>query len=153
VAVAIKHNFPAAAVTAQEFSPEAFAYLTRNVARHYPDIGVHLSDLREYTHPEPLDLVVSNPPYVPEAELSALQVELSYEPITALSGGEDGLRYFRAIARRYREQLRPGGLLLVEIGAGQSESVAAIFTEWGFGELAFHKDLTGIIRVVEGRRQ
>ncbi len=152
VAVALRHNFPAAAVTAQEFSPEAYAYLVRNVRRHYPDIGVHLSDLREYTHPGPLDMVVSNPPYVPEGELGALQAELGYEPLVALNGGEDGLKYFRAIARRYRAQLRPGGLLLLEVGAGQHESVAAILTEWGYADIGFHNDLTGTARVIEGRK-
>lgn len=152
VAIAIKHSLPAAQVTAQEFSPEAHAYLTRNIALNQVEVTVSLSDLREYDHPSPLDMVVSNPPYIPEEQLRSLQEEVGYEPLVALDGGEDGLQYFRAIARRFRDQLRPGGHLLLEIGAGQEEAVKAILEEHRFYGIAFHKDLGGIIRVVQAVR-
>ncbi len=151
VAIAIKHNFPAAQVTAQEFSPEAYNYLLQNIELNQVDVTPHLSDLREYTHPVPVDMVVSNPPYIPHYQFRDLQVEVGYEPLAALDGGEDGLYYFRAIARRFKEQLRPGGALLMEIGMGQEEDVATILRENHFEDIVFHKDLNGIIRVVESR--
>ncbi len=151
VAIAIKHNFPAAQVTAQEFSLEAYNYLIQNIHLNKVDVTPHLSDLREYTHPVPLDMVVSNPPYIPQYQFRDLQVEVGYEPLAALDGGEDGLYYFRAIARRFKEQLRPGGALLMEIGMGQEEDVATILRENHFEDIVFHKDLNGIIRVVESR--
>ncbi|HHY52553.1 MAG TPA: peptide chain release factor N(5)-glutamine methyltransferase [Clostridiales bacterium] len=151
VAIAIKHNFPAAQVTAQEFSLEAYNYLIQNIDLNKVDVTPHLSDLREYTHPVPLDMVVSNPPYIPQYQFRDLQVEVGYEPLAALDGGEDGLYYFRAIARRFKEQLRPGGALLMEIGMGQEEDVATILRENHFEDIVFHKDLNGIIRVVESR--
>jgi len=151
VAIAIKHNFPAAQVTAQKFSLEAYNYLIQNIDLNKVDVTPHLSDLREYTHPVPLDMVVSNPPYIPQYQFRDLQVEVGYEPLAALDGGEDGLYYFRAIARRFKEQLRPGGALLMEIGMGQEEDVATILRENHFEDIVFHKDLNGIIRVVESR--
>jgi release factor glutamine methyltransferase len=151
VAIAIKHHHPAAQVTAQEFSPEAYTYLTQNIALNNLKITPHLSDLREYTHPVLVDLIVSNPPYIPQNQFRDLQVEVGFEPLVALDGGEDGLYYFRAIARRFKEQLRPGGVLLMEIGMGQEEAVAAILQENHFEAISFHKDLNGIVRVVESR--
>ncbi len=151
VAIAVKHEHPAAAVTAQEFSPEAYSYLTQNIALNGLEITPHLSDLREYTHPVPVDLIVSNPPYIPQSQFRDLQAEVGFEPLAALDGGEDGLYYFRAIARRFKEQLRPGGALLLEIGMEQEEEVAAILRENNFERITFHKDLNGIVRVVESR--
>lgn len=151
IAIAIKHQYPAAQVTAQEFSPKAYSYLTQNIALNGLEITPHLSDLREYTHPVLADLVVSNPPYIPKSQFRELQVEVGFEPLAALDGGEDGLAYFRAIARRYKEQLSPGGVLMLEIGMGQEEAVAAILSENNFKNTVFHKDLNGIVRVVESR--
>lgn len=151
VAIAIKRNHPAAQVTAQELSPQACDYLTQNIALNQVEITPHRSDLRDYTHPVPLDLIVSNPPYISEGQLGELQAEVGFEPLAALNGGEDGLYYFRAIARRFREQLCPGGLLLLEIGAGQEQAVSAILRENGMESIALHKDYNGIVRVVEGR--
>ena len=151
VAVAIKANFPGGQVTALEISDKAFDYLERNIALNRVDITALCGDLRSYEHAGGLDLVVSNPPYIPKREFAGLQDEVNHEPIIALDGGEDGLSYFRAIARRYKDQLAPEGVLLLEIGAGQQESVGQILRSFGFGGIREYVDLNGIVRVIEAR--
>lgn len=89
------------------------------------------------------DLIVSNPPYIETAVMDALAPELSYEPRLALDGGEDGLVAYRAIRAGYQARLNPGGMLLLEVGAGQARAVAALF-----GACAIYRDLNGIERVV-----
>jgi len=97
------------------------------------------------------DLIVSNPPYIPSSDLATLQPEVSkYEPCTALDGGEDGLDAYRRLADSAPGYLREGGSLVVEIGAGQSASVQAIFRLSGFSNVAVKKDYAGIDRVIAG---
>ena len=79
-----------------------------------------------------------------------LQREVSFEPQTALAGGADGLDFYRIITERWKANLRPGGILLYEVGAGQAEAVSAILSQNGFVEICTYKDLCGIIRVVGG---
>ena len=73
------------------------------------------------------DLICVNPPYIPTSELASLQAEVKREPALALDGGADGLDFYRSIARDYATHLSPGGTLLMEVGAGQAEDVAAMF--------------------------
>ncbi len=98
------------------------------------------------------DLIVSNPPYIPSAEMPGLSQEVArHDPRTALDGGVDGLDAYRHIAARTAQALAPGGRILVEIGSGQAEAVAEIFREAGLdleGEAAIRRDLAGRPRVV-----
>ncbi|HEY3146868.1 MAG TPA: methyltransferase, partial [Dongiaceae bacterium] len=96
---------------------------------------------------ERFDLIVSNPPYVATPELGQLTPEVArHEPHLALHGGTDGLDCYRAIARGLSGCLRPAGRLLLEIGANQGDSVAAIFVAAGFACTARHSDLAGLPR-------
>jgi len=95
------------------------------------------------------DLVVSNPPYIAQAEMPGLAPELAHEPQGALTDGADGLTAYRAIARGARAHLAPGGRLLVEIGATQGAAVAEIFRASGLEIRAIHPDLDLRERVVE----
>jgi release factor glutamine methyltransferase len=102
----------------------------------------------------PFDLIVSNPPYIPAAEIATLAVEVrSHDPRRALDGGDDGLDAYRAIAPQAAARLRPGGALIVEVGQGQSAAVAALMTAAGLtpGE-GPRPDLGGIFRAVIGRK-
>lgn len=76
---------------------------------------------------EKYDIIVCNPPYIPRDELISLQMELTYEPVLALDGGEDGLDFYRRIAACFREHLNDGGVLVLEIGYNQAEAVCEIF--------------------------
>ncbi len=100
----------------------------------------------------PFDLVVSNPPYIRSAEIEDLSREVrEHDPVAALDGGPDGLDAYHAIAGGVRPVLRPGGAVIVEIGAGQGEDVRAIFAESGYPLEAETRDLSGIIRVLTFR--
>jgi release factor glutamine methyltransferase len=93
------------------------------------------------------DIVVSNPPYIPSAEIDGLMPEVArHEPRPALDGGADGLEAYRAIAERMPGFLPPSSYLLLEVGDGQSDSVAAVFAAVGLACVARHSDLGGRIR-------
>jgi release factor glutamine methyltransferase len=95
------------------------------------------------------DLIVSNPPYIAPAEIKTLDREVrEHDPVAALDGGADGLEFYRSLAAGAGALLAVNGQLAVEIGYDQRETVAAIFSESGFKELAFHKDLGGRPRVL-----
>jgi release factor glutamine methyltransferase len=90
------------------------------------------------------DLVVSNPPYIPTAEIAGLMPEVAcHEPRVALDGGPDGLDAYRAIAKGLVGLLRPSAYLLLEVGDGQGDSVAAVFAAAGLACTARRNDLGG----------
>lgn len=95
------------------------------------------------------DLVVSNPPYIPHREIPALEPEVRlYDPLTALDGGDDGYRDYRQLAKAVPGWLKPEGVLLLEVGAGQAADVAKIFRDAGWKLLEIRRDLSGIERCV-----
>jgi release factor glutamine methyltransferase len=103
--------------------------------------------------PGPFDIIVSNPPYIPSADIAALDPEVRvHEPRLALDGGPDGCDAYRAIARHLPSLLAPNGGAALEIGAGQVGKVAAILTAAGLVVHEVLPDLTGTPRVVVARR-
>ena len=95
------------------------------------------------------DMIISNPPYIPESQISSLATEVKkYDPLRALSGGEDGLQFYRKLAKEGRPFLKPHGLIAVEIGKGQEKDVIALFSENGFELKKTRKDLNGILRAL-----
>jgi len=99
---------------------------------------------------EKYDLIVSNPPYVTEEEMTSLQPEVEFEPKSALYGGEDGLMFYRAIAANYKESLTSGGTLVFEIGCNQGKPVSEILKSLGFEDIGIKKDMSENDRVVFG---
>jgi release factor glutamine methyltransferase len=100
----------------------------------------------------PFDLIVSNPPYIPTADLVWLPREVrDFDPWLALDGGFDGLAAFRRLMREARSLLAPGGSLIAEFGAGQAANVIAIARQSGFADVMTRKDLAGRDRVVAAR--
>ena len=98
------------------------------------------------------DLIVSNPPYIADSEMAALQPEVrDHDPRVALTDEADGLTAYRSIVEGALDHLRPGGRLLVEIGHTQGKAVKAIFEAGGLENVEVHKDLDGKDRVVLGR--
>lgn len=95
--------------------------------------------------------IISNPPYIPTADLKNLQAEVKTEPATAFDGGADGLNFYRKIISDAPEFLFAGGFLAVEVGINQAEKVKEIFAENNFGEVEIFQDLAGIDRTVAGR--
>lgn len=95
------------------------------------------------------DMIISNPPYIPEDAIHALAPEVAkYEPHLALSGGADGLRCYREMAPDLMRLLVPGGAIVLEVGDGQADAVAAILARHGLAERALRKDLAGRTRCI-----
>ena len=96
------------------------------------------------------DIIVSNPPYIPTAEIAGLMPEVrEYEPHLALDGTEDGLLFYRRIAAECKGYLNPGGRVFLEIGCEQGEAVAALFRRAGFANVQVYQDYAGLDRMVE----
>ena len=139
-------------VTLVEKSQEAFAYLEKNIALN--DVKAQCNAVLGDCFDEEkicgeYNLILSNPPYLTEKDMENLQKEVSFEPKTALYGGEDGLDFYRALLRKYPKMLKENGLFSVEIGMGEEKAVAELFRENGL-EPRFAEDLRGIVRVVYG---
>ena len=95
------------------------------------------------------DMIISNPPYIRESQICSLATEVKkYDPLRALSGGQDGLQFYRKLAKEGRQFLKPHGLIAVEIGKGQEKDVIALFSENGFELKKTRKDLNGILRAL-----
>lgn len=99
-----------------------------------------------------LDLIVSNPPYLTASEMEDLQPEVAKEPAMALAAGEDGLDFYRALARHYQTLLRPGGTLALEIGWQQREAVCALLQAEGWTQIRCIQDLGGNDRCILAQR-
>jgi len=155
LAVALAAVFPAASGTAVDISPAALAVARANAADNGVAERVDFleADFGRLDLPaESCDLVVSNPPYVTEAEYAELSPEVArFEPRGALVSGADGLDAARALLPRARRLLRPGGLLLVEIGWLQGEAARALTEAAGFSEVRVLRDLAGRQRIVKAR--
>ena len=149
IAVTLARELSGALVDAFEKSKEAYSYLTRNIARHGAAVRPFLFDVCA-SSAGLYDMIVSNPPYLSGEDMAHLQREVSFEPSMALAGGADGLGFYRIITRRWKSNLKNGGALLYEVGAGQADSVSAILSENGFADICTWRDLCGIIRVVGG---
>jgi ribosomal protein L3 glutamine methyltransferase len=118
IAIACAVRFPRAHVDAVDLSPDALAVAQRNVARHDLGARVHLhrGDVYAPVGARRYDLIVSNPPYVSDAEMAELPQEYRHEPDVALRAGADGLDVVRRILRHADDHLAPGGVLVVEVG-------------------------------------
>jgi release factor glutamine methyltransferase len=153
IALALAAENPFARLVATDVSEAAVEVARRNAARLGLDgrVDVRHGDLLDGLHPrERFDLIASNPPYIPEAEYRTLEANVrDYEPRLALHGGEDGLDVYRRLVPAAAARLRPGGVLALEVGAGQAAAVCALCAAAGaFRPAQERADLAGIPRVV-----
>lgn len=145
----IMRHSPGALVTCVEKSPEAWHYLTANTAQ----TGVRTVQADVFTYYKTLpaegaDLIISNPPYLTGAEMRALMPETAQEPAMALDGGTDGLDFYRLLTEKYRDAVRPGGWLVLEIGYAQGPAVLALGAACGWVNTSCRKDYGGNDRAV-----
>lgn len=98
------------------------------------------------------DLLVSNPPYIPTADLEALEPEVRAEPLLALDGGPDGLRAIGAVVSAAPRLLKPGGCLVIEIESRQGRAVLGLLRAAGFAEVVVKRDAAGLDRIAVGRK-
>jgi release factor glutamine methyltransferase len=111
------------------------------------------SDLFAAVGERRFELVTANPPYIPDGEIAGLVPDIRlFEPGLALSGGADGLDVVRRIAREAPAHLEPGGVLAIEVGAGQAADVRELFVAAGFRAIEIARDYGRHERVVSGLR-
>lgn len=103
----------------------------------------------DYNLIDGVDVIVCNPPYIPSAELEFLDTNVQFEPETALDGGEDGLRFYRAVAEYVSTKLNAGGAILFEAGINQANDIEALLSAQGFDTYT-KNDLGGIPRLIAG---
>lgn len=149
VALALKYERPDLQVIATDISEDALAVARANAARLGLDVTFAQGDLLQALGPDPLDAILSNPPYVPSRDAPTLAPELGHEPPGALFAGADGLDVLRRLAPA-ATALAP--LVAFELGAGQASAVGALLRTAGMTDVVAHRDLAGNERVVVGRR-
>lgn len=155
IAVALAKTCPDAHVYGVDPSPKALELAQKNADRHGVTVTFVQGSLFEPFEGQKFDLIVSNPPYIPTAEIAGLQPEVrDYEPREALDGGTDGLDFYRRIIPVAPSCLEKGGWLLLEVGVGEAPEVLKIFEATGyFHELFSARDTGTIERVVGGRKK
>jgi release factor glutamine methyltransferase len=150
--LALLSELPNAAGTGIDRSEEAVATATANARRlglgqrarfAIGDWGTGLA--------ERFDVVVSNPPYIPDAEVETLAPEVvRFDPVAALAGGPDGLNAYRTIVAQLPNLLKSNSKVIFEVGAGQSGDVSALLASAGFSGIGTRRDLAGVERAVFG---
>jgi len=156
IAIALARHLPGASITAIDLSSDALALARENAALNNVADRIRFleGDLLSPVAGEQFELIVSNPPYVPEADRETLSIEVrDHEPALALFAGEDGLDLYRRLIPAARAALVADGYLLLEIGHGQSADVTALFQAAGFESIEVFPDLQGIPRVICTQRR
>ena len=145
--IAIKKLCPKAIVAATDISEAALSLAEENARSLQAEVRFLQGDLFAPVSGEEFEVIVSNPPYIPEALRGRLQAEVEKEPALALFAGEDGLDFYRRIAREAPAYLAPQGWLCLEVGDGEAEAVAALL-KTNFESVRILPDLNGLNRVV-----
>jgi release factor glutamine methyltransferase len=160
VAIALATEIPTARILATDVSWRALRVARANALAHAVAgrIAFLRGNLWQAVNGQApagsVDLVVANPPYVPTRDVAALMPEIQWEPRLALDGGADGLRIQRDIIATSPERIRPGGCLLLEIGANQADAILVLLGEKGRFETGrIFRDLAGRPRVIAARRR
>ncbi len=152
IALAIRHERPDATVYACDVSRAALAVAAANAEALQLDVALFQADVLGERLvdrvAEPLDLVVSNPPYIPDGEAPSLSVDVrEYEPGIALFAGDDPLRFYRTIADQAPSLLAEGGWLVLETHADYAGGVGTLLEEAGLVEVQVKRDMSGRARI------
>ena len=157
IGLAIAQQVKDARVTLGDISDEAISVAKRNIKNQKLSGRVSCMKVDAMAAPPAFigkfDLIVSNPPYITANEMEQLDRSVKdYEPSLALYGGEDGLDFYRSIAEKYADALKPGGYLCFEFGMGQGDDVCKILETNGYTILERTKDYNQIERAVLAQR-
>ena len=152
IGISVAKHLPYQELLLVDLSEKALAVAKKNVEMHLgKNVTLLQSDLLTEVQGKKFSLLLSNPPYIVSRVIPGLEREVSeYEPKMALDGGEDGLVFYRRIAKEAKEVLLPGARLYLEIGYDQGESVKDIFQKEGYEAVEVFPDLSGNPRVVRG---
>ena len=148
IAIALLANTDNTEATAVDISDNALVTATINAQN--AGVGARFKPCQSNwfdTVQGQFDVILSNPPYIPHADISSLAREVrEYDPLRALDGGIDGLDFYRMLASQSIKFLKPDGIVAVEIGQGQEGDVSKLFLQNGFRQIEARKDLSGILR-------
>ncbi len=151
--ITLLKSFKNSVGTAVDISESAIEIARKNSENHQVSsrLKIFKSDLfSNLNRAEKFDLIISNPPYIPAADIEILEPEVRiHEPRSALDGGVDGLDFYRRIAAEAKNFLSESGRIFLEIGYGQEKSVSEIFVKNGFSHINSALDLSGVVRVLE----
>ena len=156
ITCAVGHELPATKLVAVDISASALEICRKNIAANRLNSRV-ICVQADATSSPPLgigkfDMIIANPPYIPSGEIAGLDVSVrDYEPIWALDGGEDGLRFYKGIIKYWKSLLNPEGYLLFEVGEGQADAVEQMLQSAGFDHTERRIDSIGVDRVVRGQ--
>lgn len=157
IAIALAAKCPSARVTALDVSEEALAIARQNAEKN--GLAEHIGFLQgdgfaALSKDARFDLIISNPPYIPSAEIATLQPEVrDFDPRGALDGGADGLEFYRLLAAQAAPFLKPGGRIMLEFGDGQAESIGKIFTGQKWIVESVKEDYSRRPRILIARRE
>lgn len=154
ISIALARELPRAEITATDISPGALEIARLNARANgvANRIGFAAGDLFEPVAGRKFDLIISNPPYISEAEFGGLSRDIrDFEPLIALVPGPAGTECHERIIRAGKGFLRPGGALILEIGARQGKKIEEILRKEGYKRVAFRKDYAGHVRVAVAR--
>jgi release factor glutamine methyltransferase len=146
LAISLARAVPWASVVALEVSPEASVYLERNVSRLAPSATVvcgSVADFAKTLAQSSLDMIVANPPYIPDSEIPNDPEVFAHDPHLALFGGADGLDVVREIVALALHALRPGGVIMMEHSNLQGAAMAELLSANGFRTIHTEQDLLG----------
>ena len=152
IGISVAKHLPYQELLLVDLSEKAFAVAKKNAEKHLGEnVTLLQSDLLTGVQGKKFSLLLSNPPYIVSRVIPGLEREVSeYEPKMALDGGEDGLVFYRRIAKEAKAVLLPGARLYLEIGYDQGESVKDIFQKEGYEAVEVFPDLSGNPRVLRG---
>ncbi len=153
ISLSIAHFNPKALMRGIDISQEAIDVSKMNAQKYNltERVSFECADIFSYNAYGKYDLIVSNPPYIETSQISELEETVKdFEPVIALDGGEDGLRFYRHIIKISTKLLKSDGLLAFEVGYNQAEVVSKMLEE-NFYNIAVEKDLCGVNRVVSGQ--
>ena len=151
IPIAICKNKKGASASAVELYDGAYKYLCENINAHGAAVAPVKADVLSAETArgfKDLDLITANPPYLTKEDMESLQREVEFEPKTALFGEDDGLHFYRVIAREWKTVLKDGGYLAFEIGVTQADDVSDILIINGYKNIRVINDLTDRPRVI-----
>lgn len=157
IGITLAYNIKEAQVYSIDIDEKALEVTRKNVERfHLQDRvevikGNILEEINSLQIDEKIDIIVSNPPYIPKKDIEELQIEVKcFEPRKALDGGIDGLDFYKKIIPESKKYLKSGGMLIFEIGYDQGPSLIKLFESENYENINIIKDLQGLDRVIFG---
>ena len=150
IGITIAAEVPSSEVTMVEKYDEAIRYAFHNIELNKVNAKAVKGDVFEAPHlpNDSIDLIVSNPPYIPQQEMKYCSPEVKFEPQTALLAEDEGLEFYKAIINNYTPILKTGGAICFEVGFKQAQSVKKLLENSGYKNIKIKNDLNGIGRAV-----